>query len=164
MRIASLTLCAALLAGCATLDRDARLQPGVSRDADVVALYGQPTRTWPEADGGRTLEYSTQPRGIRCYMVRITADGRLVGIHDALSPANRARVEPGMTTEQVSRLLGSERSRVFYRHSGEDVWDWNIDPEGGYGMRFNVHFKDGRVVRAGQSMVFPNRLFPGMDD
>jgi hypothetical protein len=31
-------------------------------------------------------------------------------------------------------------------------------------MRFNVYFKDGRVVRAGHSMVFPSRLFPGMDD
>lgn len=165
MRLATLALCAALLAGCATLDRDARLQPGVSRGEDVIALYGQPTRIWPEADGGRTLEYSTQPRGEHCYMVRIAADGRLVGIENALSPASRARIEPGMTPEQVSRILGTERSRVFFRQSGEEVWDWTIQPDQtGYGMRFNVHFKDGRVVRAGQSMVFPSRLFPGMDD
>lgn len=165
MRLAPLALCAALLAGCATPDRDARLQPGVSRGEDVIALYGQPTRVWPEADGGRTLEYSTQPRGEHCYMVRIAADGRLVGIENALSPASRARIEPGMTPEQVSRILGTERSRVFFRQSGEEVWDWTIQPDQtGYGMRFNVHFKDGRVVRAGQSMVFPSRLFPGMDD
>jgi hypothetical protein len=30
-------------------------------------------------------------------------------------------------------------------------------------MRFNVHFKDGRVVRTTQSMVFPSRLSPFMD-
>lgn len=168
MRAAALAattlLCTALLAGCATLDRDARLQPGHSRGADVIALYGPPTRSWPEADGGRTLEYSTQPRGQRCYMVRLGPDDRLIGVADALSAANRARVEAGMTPEQVSRLLGSERSRVFYRLSGEEVWDWNIEPEGGYGMRFNVHFKDGRVVRTGQSMVFGDRLFPFSDD
>ena len=69
-----------------------------------------------------------------------------------------------MTPEQVSRILGTERSRVFFRLSGEDVWDWTIQPDQiGYGMRFNVYFKDGRVVRTGQSMVFPSR-FPGMDD
>lgn len=155
---------ALLLTGCATLDRDARLQPGVSRSEDVVALYGPPTRVWPERDGGRTLEYSTQPMGSNCWMVHLAADGRLVAIEDGLSPASRARIEPGMTPEQVSRILGTERSRVFYRNSGEDVWDWTIAPDTpGYGMRFNVHFKDGVVLKASQSMVFPSRLFPGWD-
>jgi hypothetical protein len=165
MRLAVLVLCTALLAGCATPDRDARLQPGVSREADVVAIYGQPGRAWPEADGGRTLEYSTQPMGWHCYLVRLAADGRLVGVEDGLSPAGRARIQPGMTPEQVGRLLGRERTRVFFRNSGEDVWDWTIEPDqAGYGMRFNVHFKDGVVVRTTQSMVFPSRLFPGLDD
>lgn len=164
--LVTLVLSAALLAGCATPDRDARLQPGASREADVVALYGQPTRVWPEADGGRTLEYSTQPRGQHCYMVHLAPDGRLIGVEDGLSFASRSRIEPGMTHEQVSRILGTERSRVFFSLSGEDVWDWTIEPDqsGGYGMRFNVHFKDGRVLRASQSMVFPSRRFPGMED
>lgn len=165
MRLATLALCAALLAGCATPDRDTRLQAGVSNEAQVIALYGQPSRIWPEADGGRTLEYSTQPMGRHVYMVRLSADGRLVGVEDGLSPAGRARIQPGMTPEQVSRLLGRERTRVFFRNSGEDVWDWTIEPDQtGYGMRFNVHFKDGVVVRTTQSMVFPSRLFPGWDD
>lgn len=164
MRLTALALCFTLLAGCATPDRDARLQPGSSREADVVALYGAPGRVWPEADGGRTLEYATQPMGRHAWMVRLSADGRLVSVVDGLSPAGRARVEPGMRPELVSRLLGRERSRVFFRNSGEDVWDWTIEPDQtGYGMRFNVHFKDGVVVRTTQSMVFPS-LLPGMDD
>lgn len=163
-RLAALALCTALLAGCAMLDRDARLQPGVSREAEVLAIYGQPRRIWPETDGGHTLEYSSQPFGQHCYMVRIAATGQLVSVEDGLSPAGRARIEPGMTPEQVSRRLGTERTRVFFHLSGEDVWDWTIEPEQpGYGMRFNVHFKDGRVVRTTQSMVFPSRRFPGMD-
>jgi len=162
MRLTALALCAALLAGCATAPP---LRPGTSRSEDVIAAYGQPKRVWPEADGGRTLEYSSQPMGRQCYMVRLAADGRLVSIEDALSAANRARIEPGMTPEQVSRMLGAERSRVFFRLSGEDVWDWTVEPDqSGYGLRFNVHFKDGVVVRTTHSMVFANRRFPGMDD
>jgi hypothetical protein len=161
----SLVLGLALLTGCATPGHDARLKPGTSGEAEVVALYGPPGRVWPEADGGRTLEYSTQPMGRPAWMVRLDAGGRLVGVVDGLSPAGRARVEPGMRPEQVSRLLGRERSRVFFRNSGEEVWDWTIEPDqSGYGMRFNVHFKDGVVLRTTQSMVFPSRVFPGMDD
>lgn len=165
MRLAALALCTALLSSCATPDRDARLQPGASREADVIAIYGQPQRTWPEADGGRTLEYSSQPMGRHAYMARVTADGRLLRIEDGLSPAGRARIEPGMTPEQVSRILGRERTRVFFRNSGEDVWDWTVEPDqAGYGLRLNVHFKDGVVLRTTQSMVFPSRLFPGLGD
>jgi hypothetical protein len=153
-----------LLAGCATPDRDARLTVGASHGSDVVALYGQPGRVWPEADGGRTLEYASQPMGLHCYLVRLGPDDRLIAIVDGLSAAGRSRVQPGMTPEQVSRLLGQERSRVFFNLSGEDVWDWTIEPDqSGYGMRFNVHFKDGVVVRTTQSMVFQNRLFPMAD-
>lgn len=163
--LAASMLAAAFLAGCATPDRDARLKPGSSREADVIALYGPPGRVWVDADGGRTLMYSTQPMGQHAWRVQLDADGRLVGVKDALSPAERARIEPGMTPEQVSRRLGPERSRVFFRQSGEEVWDWTIEPDQtGYGLRFNVHFKGGVVVRTTQSMVFPSRLFPGMDD
>ncbi|MFN3304861.1 MAG: hypothetical protein ACK44A_14235 [Roseateles sp.] len=166
MRAASAALALAmLLSGCATPDRDARLQPGVSRAEDVVALYGEPRRIWPEDDGGRTLQYPSQPMGTRCYLVRLDAGGRLRGVEDGLSAASRARIEPGMTVEQVLRRLCQERSRVQFRHSGEDVWDWTVQPDQtGYGLRFNVHFKDGIVVRTSHSMVFPSRLLPGLDD
>ena len=103
--------------------------------------------------------------GRHAYMVRLAADGRLLGVEDGLSPTGRARVEPGMTPEQVSRLLGRERTRVFFSNSGEDVWDWTVEPDqAGYGLRFNVHFKGGVVVRTTQSMVFSSRRFPGLED
>lgn len=154
-----------LLAGCATPYRDARLQPGMSRAEDVTALYGQPHRVWQEDDGGRTLQYPSQPMGTRCTLVRLAADGRLRGVEDGLSAASRERIQPGMTVEQVSRRLCQERSRVQFRLSGEDVWDWTVQPDQtGYGMRFNVHFKAGIVVRTSHSMVFPDRRFPGLDD
>lgn len=149
-----------LTLGCATPVRDERLKPGLSTGAEVQQLYGPPSRVWPEEGGGRTLEYATQPFGRTCYMVRLDSQDRLLGVHDALAPAHRNRIEPGMTPEQVSRLLGQERSRVFFKLSGEDVWDWNIEPDmNGYLLRFNVHFKEGKVFRTSQSVVYPDRRF-----
>lgn len=148
------------LGGCATPIKDERLQPGVSTGTELLQYYGQPSRVWPEADGGRTLEYATQPFGQTCYMVRLDAQDRFVSAIDALAPAQREQVQPGMTPEQVTRMLGRERSRVFFRNSGEDVWDWNVPPEmNGYLLRFNVHFKDGVVLRTSYSVVYPDKRF-----
>lgn len=146
-----------LLAACAGLPRQTALEPGVSGIADVRAAFGQPYRSYPEPDGGKTLEFSSQPNGITCYMVRLDAAGRFVSVHDALSEAGLARIKPGMSREQVSRLLGNHRSVEFFRLSGEEVWDWNVDNRNGPGIatRFNVHFKDGRVVRTSTTYVFP---------
>lgn len=151
---------AAGLGGCATPIKDERLRPGVSTGAELLQYYGQPSRVWPEADGGRTLEYATQPFGQTCYMVRLDAQDRFVSAIDALAPAQREQVQPGMTPEQVTRMLGRERSRVFFRNSGEDVWDWNVPPDmNGYLLRFNVHFKDGVVLRTSYSVVYPDKRF-----
>jgi hypothetical protein len=166
-RFTSLSLCCLLsvsvLSGCAGLGSPTqRLVLGVSQQADVLARFGPPVRRWPNADGGQTLEYSTQPFGQTCWMATLAADGRLLRLEDSLLPASRFSVAPGMTPEQVSRLLGRERSRVYYRFSGEDVWDWNVAPEamGENLLRFNVHFKDGVVLRTSQRLVFPERRFP----
>lgn len=153
------------LTGCAGLGLGSPSQglvAGLSQQADVLASFGQPVRQWPNADGGQTLEYSSQPFGQTCWMVTLAADGRLLGREDTLLPASRFSIAAGMTPEQVSRRLGRERSRVFYRFSGEDVWDWNVAPDamGENRLRFNVHFKDGVVLRTSQSLVFPERHFP----
>ncbi|CAN5209455.1 hypothetical protein BH11PSE10_BH11PSE10_16480 [soil metagenome] len=157
-------LCA--LSGCAGLVSPHQpLVVGVSQQPDVLASFGPPVRSWPNVDGGQTLEYSSQPFGQSCWMATLAADGRLLRLEDTLLPASRFSITPGMTPEQVSRRLGRERSRVFYRFSGEDVWDWNVAPDalGENLLRFNVHFKDGVVLRTSQSMVFPDRRFPFSD-
>lgn len=150
---------ALLCAGCAT--PGSAVQPGTTRGADIVARQGPPVRSWPDADGGRTLEYSAQPFGHQAWMIRIDANDRVVSIEDGLRQAAREAIEPGLTVEQVSRRLGRERTRQFFRLSGEDVWDWTVEPEmlGSYPRRFNVHFKDGRVVRWSYSIVYPDRRF-----
>lgn len=153
-----------LCSGCASMDRGDGLIPGQSDRAQIRALYGEPVRRWANADGGETLEYSSQPFGRTCYLLTLDRAGRLQRVEETLNEASRfGTIRPGMTPEQVSRRLGQERSRVFFSNSGEEVWDWNVPPDqGGYLLRFNVHFKDGRVLRSSQSMVDPER-FPWLE-
>ena len=149
---------AALLAACATPANDPRAGLGRTTLAEAQALYGTPSRIWPEADGGQTLEYASQPWGTHCYMLRFDDAGRLQARRDGLEPTERARIVPGMSIEQVQRLLGRERTRMHYGRSNEDVWEWNIEPTyAAMWMRFNVYFKDGLVIKTSEILIDPER-------
>jgi hypothetical protein len=149
----------AALGACSTVDPLRVLRLGASSRGDVVANQGAPTRVWQDADGGSTLEYAEQPFGQRCFMFKLDSQGKLIAVRNALLASERDWVQAGMSTNDVERLLGQERSRVFFTLSNEDVWDWNIEPDqAGALRRFNVHFKAGRVLRTSYSMVFRERL------
>ncbi|MBP7468432.1 MAG: hypothetical protein KA800_08995 [Thauera sp.] len=140
------------LAGCATF------QPPrpYATEAEALAARGEPTRRWSNDDGTTTLEYSTQPNGWTCLMVQVDQGGIVLRQWNALAPENLARVERGMSKEQVSRLLGTHRSEQRFTNSGETVWDWNIRNDGpGIAVLFNVHFIDDKVVRTSQTYVYP---------
>ncbi|MGL1834656.1 hypothetical protein ACKVEX_13755 [Rhodocyclaceae bacterium SMB388] len=126
-------------------------------EVSLLGARGQPSRIWINDDGTRTFEYATQPFGDDAWMYSIDADGRIVEQFDALSRKNLARVQKGMTVEQVQRLLGQHRSVQFFSLSGEEVYDWNIRNEWPdlRATRFNVHFVGGVVERTSQTLVFP---------
>jgi hypothetical protein len=152
------TWAAASLQACVLFAPAPVWQPGVSTRDDVVRSQGPPTRIWPNPDGGSTLEYNTQPFGHTGWMFTLNAAGVLVNAQDMLLPAGREQVQVGMSAEQVNRLLGRERSRVFFYFSGEDVWDWHVaSGTTSQELRFNVHFVGGVVARTSQSVVYRDR-------
>jgi len=141
-----------ILSGCAAF---APPRP-LTTEAEAFAVHGEPTRRWDNGDGTTTLEYSTQPYGHRALMVTVDASGVVIDQYDALSDENLARVRPGMTQDEVSRLLGTHRSVQVFKLSGEEVWDWNVYNDGpGVATLFNVHFIDGKVVRTSRTYVYP---------
>nr|WP_243632468.1 hypothetical protein [Parazoarcus communis] len=145
-------LAALLLSGCAAF---APPKP-YTTEAEALSARGEPTRRWDNGDGTTTLEFSTQPNGDSCLMVEVDASGIVLRQWDALSDQNLARVRPGMTPDEISRLLGEHRSEQSFRLSGETVWDWNIPNYGpGIATLFNVHFIDGKVVRTSQTYIYP---------
>ncbi|WP_199540052.1 outer membrane protein assembly factor BamE [Paraburkholderia kururiensis] len=129
------------------------LQPGVSTVDDVRRDAGKPEIVWQNDDGSMRLEYPRGPNGTHTYMLDFDANGRLVAITQALSAANIARVVPGMTKDDVRRLLGKPAQVAQYALSQEEVWSWHWD-EGGVSpdAMFNAHFSpDGVVVKTSRS-------------
>lgn len=137
----------ALLAGC-DAQRISELQPGQSTEADVRDRFGLPENTWPERDGGHTLEYNRQPAGSENFMITIAADGTLVAVRQVLTQENFARVQAGMSMAQVRRLLGKPAKTTHFALSGETHVDWRYLVQPDTRMLFTVVTgNDGRVLR-----------------
>ena len=117
-----------LLAGCDE-QRIKELEEGLSTEVDVRDRFGVPEYIWQEPDGSRTLEYNRQPAGERNYMITIGTDGKMSALRQVLTPQNFEKILPGMTQEQVRRMLGKPSKMVPYELKKEIEWDWNwIDP------------------------------------
>ena len=114
-----------VLAACASYS-GAGLRPGEARLEDVVRLMGQPAMRWQDPDGSIQLAYPRGPAGIHTFMVKLGPDGRLQSNANVLDEAGLARIRPGMTQEQVLRVLGPpDYSRTaYFKARDELVWDW----------------------------------------
>jgi hypothetical protein len=114
-----------VLGACASYS-GAHLRTGEARIEDVVRLMGQPAMRWQDPDGSIQLAYPRGPAGIHTFMVKLGPDGRLRSNANVLDEAGLARIRPGMTQEQVLRVLGPpDYSRTaYFKARDELVWDW----------------------------------------
>ena len=154
------------LVGC-DQQRIAELEEGVATETDVRARFGEPEKTWDAADmvnvpatgsavqaltapGARTLEYNRQPQGMVNYMITIGADGKMSALRQVLTPQNFAAVLPGMSMEQVRKLLGKQLKVTPYALKNQTHYDWRYLNPPNTAMIFTVVFDaDLRVVGTG---------------
>jgi hypothetical protein len=142
------------LAGCDG-QRISEVEEGMSTEADVRAKFGEPEKIWDAPDGARIFEYNRQPAGQRNYMITIGTDGRMVALRQVLTPANFAKVQPGMMMEEVRRLLGKPAKVTPFELKREVHYDWRYLEAPGTSMLFTVIFSpDYRVLRT-QSVPDP---------
>ncbi|WP_245844932.1 outer membrane protein assembly factor BamE domain-containing protein [Noviherbaspirillum humi] len=116
-----------------------KLEKGVSTEAEVRMVMGKPDTVWEDDDGSRTLEYPKGPAGSRTWMFHIDKGGKLRDYEQVLTMENFARIKPGMSEDDVRRMLGKPRSVAQYKRKKEEVWDWKY-LEGPNDRLFNVHF------------------------
>jgi len=134
------------------------LKPGVSTVSDVHRLMGVPERIWDETDGSRTYEYVRGPAGHETYMVVVGADGLFRSMRNVLVPETFSQVKPGMSEDQVRRLLGKPTETVFFRLKQENVWSWRHYGDQQRPMMFNVHFDQDHTVKSTSLSPDPLRV------
>ena len=124
MRLAVL-MSTLVLGACASYS-GAGLRPGEARLEDVIRSMGQPAMRWQDPDGSMQLAYPRGPAGIHTFMVKLGPDGRLQSNVNVLDAAGLASIRPGMTKEQVLRVLGppDESRTAYFKARDELVWDW----------------------------------------
>ena len=119
-----------------------KLGKGVSSEADVRMVMGKPETVWEEDDGTRTLEYPKGPEGPRTWMFIIDRHGKLLDYQQVLTPQNFARIQPGISRDDVRRMLGKPGNVAQFRRKNEEVWEWRF-LDGVNTKMFNVHFDMG---------------------
>jgi hypothetical protein len=84
--------------------------------------------------------------------VEIGADGRYRGMANALAAANLARVQPGMSRDDLRRLLGKPGDVAAFPARNEVVWTWRVRGEMTTSEMFHAHLgPDGRVMRTSRT-------------
>jgi hypothetical protein len=143
------------LAGC-DAQRIGELEEGLATEADVRAKFGEPGNVWDAPGGARIFEYNRQPAGQRNYMITIGADGRMAALRQVLTPVNFAKVVPGMSMEEVRKILGKPAKITPFELKREVHYDWRYLVAPNTAMVFTVIFNtDYRVLRT-QSVPDPD--------
>lgn len=157
----ALVAAALLLSACASRGPD-KLIPGVSTLSDVQAGLGRPAMSWNEPDGTRQYAFTTGPGGTQTFMVFIAPDGKLKRIVGVLNAGYFNLIQPGMSREQVLRLLGPTAPATPYALAGTQTWSWLYCQSQNVQQYFDVNFDaaSGLVRDAGQHQYLRGYL-PG---
>ena len=147
MRILPLLLLSAALLLACDAKRIEKLEEGVATEADVRRQFGDPVTITEKADGSKIMEYPRQPEGSSNYLITIGADGKMSALRQLLSPANFAKVQPGLSRDEVRKLLGKPaKTQRFALKPDEEIWDWRFI-ESGVPKVFSVTFGgDAKVL------------------
>jgi len=118
-------LCMAVWLGGCALPHPEQLRPGQDEAAVRLAM-GEPSLRYPLPDGAQRLAYVQGPRGLQTWFVDLDAQGHVLQVLQALTPARFAQVRPGMNGDALLRWLGppAERQREYM---DKQTWSWRYD-------------------------------------
>jgi hypothetical protein len=130
------------------------LKPGISTATEVKRAMGEPTFEWKEPDGALIWEFPRGPSGSVTYMVEMRPDGVLKEIRQVLKEEYFAKIRPGLSKDEVRRLIGKPAETMTFPLKKEEVWSWKFEQGSGQYWHLHVHFDlGGKVVTATRNRV-----------
>jgi len=141
------------LAGCAAMMTPS-VPPGASM-SDVEAKMGKPFAVVKAPDGDTVWQYPKGPFGQQTYMARFGPDQRVKSFTQALTFDNIAKVQRGMTKDEVRLLLGPTTMEVItYRNLNQEAWSYRYLIPVATNRIFTVLFDvtTGRVQNASEQV------------
>jgi hypothetical protein len=109
-----------LAAGCANFSG---ISPGDSAPT-VEARAGAPATVWKNADGSEVWEYPSGPSGVQTFMIDIGPDRTVRAVRQVLREEYFSKVVPGMSRDEVRRVLGRPKEVWYFPARDEEVWTW----------------------------------------
>jgi hypothetical protein len=141
------------------------LEEGVASEADVRAKFGEPEKIWDGEAGARIFEYNRQPAGHRNYMITIGTDGKMSALRQVLTPANFAKVQPGMMMEEVRKMLGKPMRVIPYELKKETYYNWRyLEDHGNTSKIFSAVMDSNLKVIRTETMLDPEDNRNGMTE
>lgn len=139
------------------------LKPGISTLTDVEATMGKPAEVWKN-DAGQVVQlaYPRGPAGYVSFMVRMADDGTVHTVDQVLDEPHFAQVLPGMSQEQVLRILGPARSTNVFKAKNRLYWNYGYCSEFGRRMEYAVEF-DNTTLRVTGRVEIPDPLVNGSE-
>lgn len=134
------------------------LKPGVSTPGDVTQTMGEPKAVWKNADGRIVqMAFPRGPAGYVSFMVFFADNGTVARVEQVLDEAHFALVTPGMTADDVLKILGPARSINDFAGKNQLYWNYGFCSEHGKRMEYAVQF-DSTTQRVTGSVSLPDPL------
>ncbi|MBI3479364.1 MAG: hypothetical protein HY016_03255 [Nitrosomonadales bacterium] len=143
-----LALFSALLLGACATYKGQDLKPGEDRLENVLSVMGQPAMRWDNPDGSVLLAYPKGPMGYQTYMASIGTDGKLQQIEKVMNQKSFALIQPGMSKEEVLRILGPSPASYtsYFKTRDELVLEWRYCNLWNEASRFDVLFDNSKAT------------------
>src|SRR6266849_4898252 len=119
-RATALLALAVLPAACANFSS---ISPWDSAQ-DVEARVGAPVFLCKQKTAYEIWEYPQGYYAVQTFMVAFDPDHAVREVHQVLNDAYFSRIQPGMSREDVRRLIGKPREIWYFPARDEETWTW----------------------------------------
>jgi hypothetical protein len=115
-------------------------------EGELRGALGPPAGEYANADGSRTLAYPQGYYSGQTFLADVDRSGTVRGVRQALVEESFQRIDPGMTRDDVLRLIGPPVDSMAFPNRREISWEYRFMDAWGYRALFFVNFDERGVV------------------